>query len=106
MMPALFGALGVFLAKISGPLVARILGALGMGVLTVTGVQAGISNLLSSVHSAFGGITADIVSLVSLCGFDVFLSLVISAYVGIITMRTLLGGFRHLGFIGNADGGN
>ena len=105
-MGALFGAIGVFLAQVSGPLVARVLGAVGMGVLTVTGVQSGVQTLLSSVQGAFGGITADIISILSLAGFDRFISLVISAYVGVITTKVLLGGFKRLGFIADAGGSN
>lgn len=105
-MPALLAALGVFLARIAGPLTARILGALGLGVVSVVGVQAGVSNLLSSVHSSFGGIASDLVSIISLAGIDKYLSLVISAYVAVITMRVLLGGFKHLGFIGSSGGGS
>ena len=104
-MPWIFARIAVFLAQITAPLVARVLGALGMGIFTLVGVQSGINTLLNSVRSNFGGVAGDIASLISLSGFNVYISLVVSAYVGIITLSALFGAFRRFGFAMSAGGG-
>lgn len=97
-MPWWLGKIAVFLAQISGPLVARVLGALGLGVFTVVGVQAGVNSLLNSVQSNFSGVPGDIAALITLSGFNVYISLVLSAYIGLVTLSALFGAFRRFGF--------
>lgn len=105
-MPAILATIAVWLAQITGPLVARVLGALGIGIFTLAGVQSGVQALISSVKSALGGVAADILSIMTIAGFDVYISLVISAYVGIITLRTVFGAFRRFGFAAQQQGGD
>tara|TARA_A100001391_G_scaffold189040_2_gene160133 strand:- start:999 stop:1310 length:312 start_codon:yes stop_codon:yes gene_type:complete len=103
-MPAFLAPIAVFLAQIIGPLTGRVLWALGIGVVSLTGVQSGINALLSQVKSHFGGVPGDMASLVTLSGFDVFISLVISAHVGIVGIHTLYGAYKRFGFAVGGDG--
>ena len=98
-MPAFFSAIGVFLAQIAGPLTGRILGALGIGVISITGVELAVTGVTNQIKSSFGGIPGDIISVATIAGFDTFLSLVISAYIGVISMQALLGAFKRFGFM-------
>ena len=97
-MPWWLSTIAVFLAQITGPLIARILGVLGLGIFTLVGVQAGVNSLLSSVQSNFGGVAGDMAALITISGFNVYMSLVFSAYIGIITLSSLFGAFRRFGF--------
>ncbi|MFT0141130.1 DUF2523 domain-containing protein [Alcanivoracaceae bacterium MT1] len=104
-MPAFLAPIAIFLAQIIGPLTGRVLWALGIGVLSLTGVQSGINALLNQVKTHFGGVPGDMASLISLAGFDVFISLVISAHVGIVGIRTVYGAYKRFGFaMGGGDG--
>lgn len=58
-----------WLAKISWPLVSRVLSALGVGTVTYTGADAALSGALGSIKAAFVGMTADIIQLLTLAGF-------------------------------------
>jgi len=102
-MPAYLAAIAVFLAQIAGPLTARILGALGIGILSITGVEVMISGVISQIKSSFGGIPGDIISIATIAGFDRFLSLVVSAYIGIVSVKALFGAYKRFGFIGMGD---
>ena len=103
-MPAFLAPIAVFLAQIIGPLTSRVLLALGIGVISLTGVQSGINALLNKVTTHFGGVAGDAASLITLAGFDVFFSLVISAYGGVISMKTLYGAYKRFGFGMGGDG--
>jgi len=98
-MPKWLEAIGVFLAQYLGAGTARVLGSLGMGAISITGVQITLDQIITHIKSAMGGVTSDILSILTLAGFDVFIGLVISAYLGLVTIRTLLGAFKRLGFM-------
>lgn len=105
-MPSIFQSIAVFLASIVSPITARVLGALGIGVITLTGVQAGITTLIDLVKDRVGGVAADLLNIMTLAGFDVFISIIISAYAGIISLQALWGGFKRLGFAASDSGGS
>jgi len=58
-----------------------------------------LDGVIGHIKSGMGGITSDILSVITMAGFDVFLSLIISAYIGIISIRTLFGAFKRFGFM-------
>lgn len=98
-MPKWLESIGVFLASIIGPGVGRVMGALGLGAISLTGVQITLDQIITHIQSAVGGVTADIVNVLTLAGFNVYIGLVISAYMGVITIRTLYGAFKRFGFM-------
>ncbi|WP_348678088.1 DUF2523 family protein [Alcanivorax profundi] len=104
-MPFWLQPIASFIASIIGPTTARVLGALGVGAISLTGVQLTLNNVINLLKTSIGGVTANILDVITLCGFDVFLSLIISAYMGVISIRTLFGAFRRFGFM-DLNGGD
>lgn len=98
-MPFWLQPIASFLSLIIGPTTARVLGALGIGTISLTGVNMTLNSVVDHVKSTMGGVTADILNVATLAGFDVFISLVISAYIGVISIRTLYGAFKRFGFM-------
>lgn len=76
------------LISVTGTLVGRVLVALGVGVVTYTGVQAGIDSLLANLDSAIAGVPADILGLLGFMRVGEALNIIISA----MSARMLLNG--------------
>jgi Protein of unknown function (DUF2523) len=80
--------LAAWLMSLIGPLVIQGLIALGVGVLTVTGIDLAVNQALAWVTSAVGGMSADMVNVLALAG--VFQGM---SYVGgAITARVAMAG--------------
>ena len=78
------------LISVTGTLVGRVLVALGVGVVTYTGVQAGIDSLLANLDSAIAGVPADILGLLGFMRVGEALNIIISA----MSARMLLNGLQ------------
>ena len=98
-MPLLAGLLGTFFAAAIGGMVARVLGALGLGVVSYVGVSYFVNEAISMLHSQVGGLPSDIAHMLGLAGFDVYLSLVVSARFGVITFMLAHKGFKRISFL-------
>lgn len=61
--------LGAFLTAAAAPIVLRVLGVLGLGVLTFTGVATVINTLLALAQSHYSGVTGFAASIIGLAGF-------------------------------------
>jgi len=60
-----------WLAKISWPLVSRVLVSLGFGYTTYEGADTAITNAISSIQGAFAGLGAEVLQLLAMAGvFD------------------------------------
>lgn len=68
-----------FLAAAVGPLAVRVLTALGVSVITFTGVTAAVEGLVSAVQSGWGGMPAAMAGLVGVSGAPEALGLVLGA---------------------------
>lgn len=80
--------LAAWLLSLIGPLVIQGLIALGVGVLTVTGIDLAVNQALAWVTSAVGGMSSDMVNVLALAG--VFQGM---SYVGgAITARVAMAG--------------
>ncbi len=97
------GSLGAFFAAAIGGIVARILWSLGLGVVSYIGVTALMNQLVTLVHNQIGGITSDVLHLIGMAGFDVFLSLCLSAHIGTVSFMMASSGFKRLQFM-NTEG--
>ena len=102
-MGSIFAAVQVFLAQIAGGLTARVMSAIGVGVVTITGVQLTMDNVTNHIQTSFGGVPGDIIAVATIAGFDKFLSLVISAYIGVVSVKALWGAFKRFGFMSMGD---
>lgn len=90
-----FTGWGVFFAAIVGPLARKVLSALGMGIITITGWAAFQNQVKNAVTSAFGGIGGETLQLVQLAGlYDA-----IGITLGALTMLGTLIAFKRLGFL-------
>jgi hypothetical protein len=93
------GLLGAFAAGAIKGIIARVLGALGFGIIGYTGVTMALNQLVNVIHSQLGGITSDFMNLIGMAGFDVALSLIISARFGMITYLFASRGFKRITFM-------
>lgn len=71
--------LATFLMGLVGPLALRVITALGMGVVTFTGVDAALSGLIAQAQSSWAGIGADVLGLAALAGIPAALGIVCGA---------------------------
>ena len=78
------------LISVTGTIVGRVLVALGVGVVTYTGVQAGIDSLLANLDSAIAGLPADILGLLGFMRVGQAMNIIISA----MSARMLLNGLQ------------
>lgn len=87
-MPIFVAAIGGMLINLVGTLAGRVLVALGIGVITYTGVGASLDFLKDQAVSAFSGLPAEMLSIMGLMKVGVCISIITSA----ITARLLLNG--------------
>jgi len=71
--------LATFLLSVIGPLALRVLTVLGLGTMTFTGVTAALQGLIDLSVSNWGGISADVLQLVSIAGIPQALGIVVGA---------------------------
>lgn len=64
-----FAGWGTFFAGIAGPVAKKVLTALGIGVVTMVGVDTAIQSALNSAKVAFGGMTGVVADIVAISGF-------------------------------------
>lgn len=69
--------LAEWLARISWPLITRVLTAAGIGTVTYTGASTALNTALGSVKTALAGIGGDVLQLLAMAGF--FEAMAISA---------------------------
>lgn len=87
-MPSFVAAIGGMLINLVGTLVGRVLVALGVSVVTYTGINATLDGLKSQAISAFAALPPDVLSILSLMRVGQCISIVSSA----IAARLLLNG--------------
>lgn len=58
-----------WLAKISWPIVSRVLAALGIGTVTYTGAQTALQSALTSAKASISSIGAEVFQIVAMAGF-------------------------------------
>jgi len=84
-----------FFANLAGPIAARVLMAMGMGVVTVTGVTAAVDTLKTTILQNLGDGPTAALQLAGLSGCWVALGLVFGAVTFAVSfaMLTKLSGF-------------
>lgn len=83
-MPLLLTLMGLV-----GPLVARVLLTLGVGIVTITGLTAVLGLVSSTIQSSFNSLPGDVVQLLFLSGLPQGMAIVLSALAARITMMQL-----------------
>ena len=90
LLPLLYSLLGGLVALI-GPVVARVLIALGIGFVTYTGSQIGIDAIFAKVQSAFSGAPSQVVGLLGFLWVDKAISVVFSAFAVSLAIKSAAG---------------
>jgi cell division protein FtsX len=89
-MPVFIAAIGGMLINLVGTLVGRVLIALGMSVITYTGMSASLDMLKSQAVSSFTALPPEVFSMLAAMKVGVSISIVTSA----IAARMLLDGLQ------------
>jgi len=98
-MPIIFAAIAAFMAASIPGIVARALAAIGIGVLVYSGVQLSLDALKTHILGSFSSIGSDLAMLLGLMGFDVFVSLILSANAAVVAMKIIGGTLKKIGFV-------
>lgn len=91
-MPLFIAALLGGLVNIAATLAGRIFIALGLSVLTVTGMDTTIGWLMDKALTALNGLPAEMVSLLAYVGVGQCLSIISSAFLARMLLDGLSGG--------------
>jgi len=86
--------LAAFLVGLVGPITARWLAAMGLSIITVTGLSAAYAALKAQLLASVGGLPADAVQLAGLFGIWEALGIVLGAFVFVMTWRGTSGFWR------------
>ena len=87
-MPVFIAAIGGMLINLVGTLVGRVMVALGLSVVTYTGISASLDAIKAQAIASFGALPAETMSIISLLKVGQCISIVSSA----IAVRLLLNG--------------
>lgn len=89
-MPAILAFFKVFLsAAVLGPLLKRILVALGIGAVSYVGVLVVVTQLTDAIASNYSGLPADVIQILRIAKIPNALNIIISAFVTALTVRGL-----------------
>lgn len=94
-------AIGWLLALVPA-LVAKIILALGVGVVSYTGMSALLNNLQSAVMNNAGSVSADVAAYLGLAGVDTCISMMMSALSIRLTLLTVNGVINKVTFTNKA----
>ena len=78
--------LATFFVSIIGPVVIQALIALGVGVLTVTGVDLAVNQAVSWLTTAVGGLPSDMANVMAMGGLFQGLSYIVGAFTARVAM--------------------
>jgi hypothetical protein len=60
---------GTFLGSVAGPIAKKVFAALGIGTITIVGLQAAINSGIAAASASLGGMTGVVADLVAMSGF-------------------------------------
>jgi hypothetical protein len=83
-----------WLVSLAGPLLLQALVALGVGVVTVSGIDLAVNTAMSWVSTAVGGLGSDLLNLLALGGVFQGMSYVGGAFAARIAMAGVAGAFK------------
>lgn len=90
-------SIAVWLAALLPSLAARVLASLGLGVVTVTGMNIAWGSLKGIIIANFQGFPADIAGLASLSGAGEGLGIILGAITARVTYTALMSASRIAG---------
>lgn len=89
--------LGAWLASLVPGLVARVLAALGFGIVTMTGLNTVADTLLNHLYTSYNSIGVSTLQLMNLAGFGEGLNIIIGAITARISLYVLTKSSRIIG---------
>lgn len=78
-----------WLLSVCVPVAKRVLGSLGLGVLSFTGVSATLNAALDAAKAAWGGLLIEVAQLLAMAGFFDFMAITSGGIVAGIAWLTL-----------------
>lgn len=96
-MPIIYGLIAGLVSLVPA-LIAKILIALGIGVVSYTGANLLLGRLTSAVLSNAGSISSDIGAFLNLAGVDVCVSMMLSALAMRLALQTTNGVINKVSF--------
>ncbi|MCY1218963.1 hypothetical protein D3C86_2051900 [compost metagenome] len=67
--------IAAWIARISWPIVTRVLSAMGVGTITYVGANTALQQGLQAAKTAFAGLAGDVAQLLAMAGFFDFMSI-------------------------------
>lgn len=90
-MPVFLASLLGGLVSLTGSIVGRALIALGIGVVTYSGLSVTLDYVKSQALTAINGLPAEVVGLLGYMGVGVFLNMIFSAFAARLVLNGLTG---------------
>lgn len=81
--------LGAFLSMAAGPLARKVLAAIGVGVVSYTGLMTAIQFAYDEAAAALAGLPADAAAIIAIAGFFNALAIMAGGVIGGLAMRSL-----------------
>lgn len=78
-----------WLARITWPLVSRVMASLGVGTVTYTGADSALSSALNAAKAAITGLGADVLALLAMAGMFDALAITAGGIVSSLTWMVL-----------------
>lgn len=98
-MPLIFAPIAAFLAMVVGSVVARVLFALGLGIMMYTSIDTGLDYMERQISGSFSGVGSDMLAILRMAGFSEFMSIIFSAWSSVLAIKTVTGVFKKISFI-------
>lgn len=89
--------LAAWLASLVPGLVARVLAAIGFGLVTITGLQLVTGQLLDYVTSSYDGIPGAVLGLMNLAGVGMAMNIILGAITARVALYVLTKSTRIIG---------
>jgi hypothetical protein len=80
---------GTFFASIAGPVAKKVFTALGIGTVTIVGLQAAINSGIAAASASLGGMTGVVADLIAMAGFFSAASIIAGAVTASVSIVML-----------------
>lgn len=96
----MWGIIARFVLALVGPLLAKILGGLGIAAIAYSGSTVVLDYVEDYVMATFTGLSVDLLNIVYLVGLDEGIKILFAAYAVKLTIQLTMGVFKRLSFGG------
>lgn len=81
--------LSAFFMALAGPIAKQVMVSIGIGAITIVGLNAAVSSALGAAKGALGGLTGDAVQLLAMMGFFTSMSIIAGGITAGVSMVAL-----------------